>query len=783
MTSRARPANGRTTTHARARAGYQATVAPERLVPGTTVWFGSEAWVVVHLLDLDTVLARRVRDRQVERLHVQQCELVPPVLPAAPARAAARTAAPIDDRVAAAVKRAEQAGAVTTDAGRATTPDAPPQDASSRTTPAATPVTTPVPTPGAASDAPLDALPETPSGTRPGPRDLLDVPDDDWQVASARYAALAPLLKKSETGRTRAAVQAVADQLDVGIATVYRWLRAYESERQLTVLLPYHPLGGKGRSRLEPTAEALIREVVETFYLRLERPSMAAAAREVLARARRDGLSPAPSPSTITRRIRALAEEQVMRRRHGARAAREVLAPAVGAFPDAAYPLDVWQIDHTKLDVVLVDEVSRRPIGRPWITLVIDVATRCVMGYCLALETPGAAAVGRVLAHAITRKTAWLAQHGLADAVWPCYGLPRTVHADNGREFRSVHVQRAAEQYRIQLEWRPVRRPEFGGHIERLMGTSAAEVQRLPGTLFSDPQARGDYRSNDAAALTFAELERWFARWVVQVYHQRVHASLGIPPLAAWRDALLGTPDQPGMGLPTPVADEERLRLDLLPGETRSVQRYGVQLHGIRYWHDALRFHIGTRADGTRVGSGGVKRGGRPRQYTFRYDPRDLSAVYVVLDAEDGYLRVPYANLNNPPINVWDVRATRAFLRQRGRELQDEAALFAGYAEMRRIEESARAATTKTRREADRRARSERDAAANRPQPASDVATVTTRGALASADDALKTPADGAVAVLPPPAPRAQVPDSLPHLALTDLQPFDDIEPAAGRVR
>ena len=50
--------------------------------------------------------------------------------------------------------------------------------------------------------------------------------------------------------------------------------------------------------------------------------------------------------------------------------------------------LDVVQIDHTPVDVIVVDEVYRLPIGRPWLTLAIDVATRVVVGFYVSLEAP-----------------------------------------------------------------------------------------------------------------------------------------------------------------------------------------------------------------------------------------------------------------------------------------------------------------------------------------------------------------------------------------------------------
>ena len=685
----------------------RAIAAPSHVVPGVTVWYGGDPWVVVHLLDLQTLLARRLRDRVTERLPVAQCALVPPA----------------------------DAGALVGDAG----------------------------------------APAARAGGRP---DLLTVPDADWAVASTRYAALAPLLAPG-AARTKAAVQQAADALHVGIATAYRWLRAYETERQLSVLLPHHPLGGKGESRIAPEADAVIAGVVDAFYLQDERPSIADTVLEVQLRCRRAKVDPIPSASTVARRIRVLSEEDVLKRRHGPRAARAAFAPSLGHFPDAGYPLDVVQIDHTKLDVVLVDAHHRRPIGRPWVTLAIDVATRCIVGYSLAMDAPSAASVGRALAHAILQKATWLTRHGLTEVVWPCHGLMRTVHADNAREFRGKHLQRAAQEYGITIEWRPVKRPEFGGHIERLMGTTAAEVQRLPGTMMSDPKTRGDYRPNDEAALTFGEFERWFALWVTHVYHQRVHSGIGTTPLGAWRDALLGTADRPGIGLPTPVADEERLRLDFLPGEERSIQRYGVRMDGIHYWHDVFRHHIGSRADGARVGPDGVRRGGRPKQYTFRTDPLDLSARYVVLSPADGYLRVPYANTNHPPINVWDLRAAKAFLRARGRAAQDEATLFAGYEEMRRLEDTSRAQTTKTRREAERRAQTARahDRARGEDVGAPGPTAVPARHVDVPAHAA--SAADGSAGRTFG-TPDAVATDAAPETpSLPDILPFDDLEAAS----
>jgi len=69
-------------------------------------------------------------------------------------------------------------------------------------------------------------------------------------------------------------------------------------------------------------------------------------------------------------------------------------APRPGTFGDAQRPLDVVLIDHTKLDIIVVDREQRLPIGRPWITLAIDVYSRMVVGFCISLDPPGAMSTG-----------------------------------------------------------------------------------------------------------------------------------------------------------------------------------------------------------------------------------------------------------------------------------------------------------------------------------------------------------------------------------------------------
>jgi len=141
---------------------------------------------------------------------------------------------------------------------------------------------------------------------------------------------------------------------------------------------------------------------------------------------------------------------------------------------------------------MIVNEIQRKPIGRPWLTLAIDVATRTIPGFFLSLKAPSSTSTAMALSRAVLPKDHFLAGLQL-DAEWPTRGIPRRLHLDNAKEFHSRALVRGCEEYGIQLAYRPPCTPHFGGYIERLIGTLMGEVHLLPGATFSSVAKRGGY--------------------------------------------------------------------------------------------------------------------------------------------------------------------------------------------------------------------------------------------------------------------------------------------------
>ncbi len=511
---------------------------------------------------------------------------------------------------------------------------------------------------------------------------LLAVPDEIWSLAVRRAEVIGRLARSGVVGLE--AADAAAAALGVSRRLVYVLLgRWREGEGVVSDLIPRRSSGGRGREHLPDAVEAVIGELLRTRYLTRQKRSVAAVHRELARVCRRRGL-PVPSQGTLQRRIAKLDTVKGMAAREGPDAARALQA-AGGETPAAGVVLALVQIDHTVVDVTVVDERHRLPIGRPYVTVAIDVFSRCIVGLVVTLEAPSALSVGLCLAHMVTDKRAWLERLGVeleAEAGWPMSGKPAELYLDNAAEFKSEALRRGCQQHGITLRYRPLGQPHYGGIIERVIGTMMQMVHELPGTTFSNPQQRGSYDSQATAVLTVRELERWLALAVAS-YHGQVHATLGCTPAGRWAEGVAAA------GSPATVTSEVAFLVDFLPVLRRTLTRTGFVVDHVGYFCDALKPWIAQRD--------------RLDRFVLRRDPRDISRIWVLDPAGETYLAVPYRTLSHPPISVWEQRAAVARLRELGRAQVDEDALFRMVEQMRVITDAAAKTTRKARRDVERR--------------------------------------------------------------------------------
>lgn len=505
------------------------------------------------------------------------------------------------------------------------------------------------------------------------------LPDEAWAQARHRTEIIGPLAALEVVGHE--AADEAAQALGLSRRQVYVLIRrARQGTGLVTDLTPGRSGGGKGKGRLPEPVERIIRELLQKRFLTKQKRSLAAFHREV-AQACKTQKLPVPARNTVAQRIAGLHPAKIARSRGGQDAARP-LQGAGGIPPEVTMPLEQVQIDHTVIDLIVVDERDRQPIGRPYLTLAIDVFTRCVLGLVVTLEAPSAVSVGLCLAHAACDKRPWL--EGLnVEMDWPMSGKPRLLYLDNAAEFKSEALRRGCEQHGIRLDYRPPGQPHYGGIVERIIGTAMQMIHdELPGTTFSNPGQRGEYDSEKMATLTLRELERWLAL-AVGTYHGSVHNGLLQPPAARWAEAV------ERVGVPAVVTRPTAFLVDFLPVIRRTLTRTGFVIDHIHYYADALKPWIARRE--------------RLPAFLIRRDPRDISRIWVLEPQGQHYLEIHYRTLSHPAVTLWEQRQALAKLRQLGREQVDESALFRMIGQMREIVTTAQKATRKARRDADRR--------------------------------------------------------------------------------
>ncbi|PTQ92278.1 putative transposase [Mucilaginibacter yixingensis] len=517
---------------------------------------------------------------------------------------------------------------------------------------------------------------ETAAAPVNGIRALSNLSNAEWEVALKRYYIILPLID-NEPGFT---IASVARKSKVTRQTIYRWLERYTQTQSVSSLLKDDTGCPKGTKRIAVDTETIVEEVINSRYLNKQKLSLKKATIDVTLKCREAGL-PVPHYSTVRRRIAQISEEQKLARRYDSSIAGYKYDPLLDQFPNADYPLAAVQIDHTKLDILVVDEINRECVGRPWITLAIDVYSRMVVGFYISLDPPGVLGTGLCLSHAILPKELWLSRLDVPGK-WPCHGVMRSLYMDNAREFRGRSLERSCQEYGIEINFRPVTKPHYGGHIERLMGTVLREIHALPGTTFSNIKDRKHYDSEGKACFTLTELEKWVADFIVGVYHQRKHSGIGTTPLARYNEGISGNLHQIGVGKDIRMIDELKLKLDFMPFEERTVQRYGVSIDGIAYYGDILRKWIHAYNQPNSMDRS-------KRKFAFKRDPRDISTIYFYDPETEQYYDIRYRNTSYPSITIWEHKEILRVLKAQGISRVDENIIFETYARLRNMENSA----------------------------------------------------------------------------------------------
>lgn len=436
-------------------------------------------------------------------------------------------------------------------------------------------------------------------------------------------------------GPRQTAVERAAAELRLTTRQIYNLLARYRADRTVTALLPR--TGSSRRKRLPEQVEEIIAATLREKWLTLEPTALAPVVDEIRARCEEAGVA-VPSYVTVARRIPVLfTAEEIAKKRSANPKHLLRLKPRPG-YIHAQDPLAVCQIDHTPTDINFVEVVDGAGVfvGRPYLTVITDVATRSILGFCLTLEKPSVLSVALCLAQAICPKDIWLAARNL-DHAWPMFGRPRLLVTDSAMEFKGHAFQRGCDDYGIRIRYRDRGRVHQGGVVERLLGKLNTILAAYPGSSGRSVNHRDEYPSERRACLSFADLERCIALAVIDHNLQENTKTLKVP-LTEWQRSSAELPDFGD--------DPRRVLLSFLPGTERELSPQGISMFAMHYYSPWLGILVPERD--------------RLAKLEVRYDPRDISHVYV-RDPETRQLHpVQRRDGQLMPTTLWEHKAERA---------------------------------------------------------------------------------------------------------------------------
>lgn len=497
--------------------------------------------------------------------------------------------------------------------------------------------------------------------------------DKEKAAATEFYKKVKPLLGRRRVSKK--IMDEVCQSVGLHRTTIQNRIRKFQDSGSISALIAKKRPGGAGKSRLSPKVEAIVKNLIDAKYLKPAKITARYLWELALTDCTIQGL-PAPHYNTIRNRIRSIPEPILVKKRDGHAIARRRFSQIITPFRDADDIYSVIQIDHSPADIVVVDEDTRRPLSRPTLTVGVDVHTGMFAGIYLSLNPPSIDNVGICIYRCITPKESWLKRLGV-DETWSIWGYPERFHVDNAMEFRSQSIELSLMEIGIEIKFRTRGRPESGGKVESYIDILQGHIHTLPGTTYSNPDARGEYDSNKNACYTLKDLEKSLVEFICKKYH-KIIPNNGFSPEGYLKHSFENGRYKAEKFKPLlSDADLRDLRIRCLPMQLVTVQQYGIQLNFFHYRDSVLNKWVGL-----------PNKHREDKKFVIRYDPSESRSIYFLDPDLKRYFEIKQSNPSNPRVTTKEMRAAITNLKA-ARISINENAIVANIMAQRKIQENA----------------------------------------------------------------------------------------------
>lgn len=379
----------------------------------------------------------------------------------------------------------------------------------------------------------------------------------------------------------------------------------------------------KPAKRVLPQVQDLIDEGITKHYLKLRGASIHATHRKireaVMQFNHNQGVElTVPSLSTVTRRVAELPRYIVDVARFGKAYAKNKWRYSMHG-DQSTRILERVEIDHTLLDIWVLDPITGLPLGRPWITALIDRYSGYVVGLYISFFGPSTSTIASALRMSIEPKGELCECVGGLQNHWDAYGVAELYVMDNGLEMHSQRFRRIGWELQTDFLYNPVRHPWLKASIERTM-MEVCRVLPMEGKVYAPIKNALLPDPKKTAAILFDDLCKGLITWAVDLYPMRVDQYRLCRPIDLWSEGL--------QSMPPATLPESTFHLDLTMGISleRTVGRDGLVFQYLRYNSPELQDYC------------------RHFKQSFRTEcrivPDDLGSVHIHLPKEDRWINV-----------------------------------------------------------------------------------------------------------------------------------------------
>ncbi|WP_417763493.1 transposase [Shewanella sp.] len=309
----------------------------------------------------------------------------------------------------------------------------------------------------------------------------------------------------------------------------------------------------------------------------------------------------------------------------------------LGSITDISYLIGAhFEIDATVADVHIVSELgSQYILGRPTIYIVVDRASRMIVGMHVSLYHASWRAARQALTNCFLPKSDYCKSFGIeiGDSQWPCAHIPKELVCDNG-EMIGIQPKKALTPM-TQLSFTPPYRPDCKGVVEKRFDILNDEVvHELLGTTRGGLVVRGSRDPRKDAIYTLREVTAEIIKAVLE--HNRsifddlafsspllVEHDLSPTPINYWKIHLAKHKHE------LQLANSDEVIARLLPSAEVSMTRSGIYFNGMYY----------SCADVEERNLASVARSSGRWKLEARIDENTTNYIYVRLDKNRKFIK------------------------------------------------------------------------------------------------------------------------------------------------